>query len=193
MDNAANNDFSDNQHFEIGTFGGGCFWCTEAIYQNLKGVVKIKSGYSGGHIDDPTYREVTSGTSGHAEVIQILYDPGIISYRELLEVFWFTHDPTTLNRQGADVGPQYRSVVFYHTDEQAKEAVYLKDRLDSSNSFPKPIVTEIEAYNGFYEAEAYHQNYYKDNSTQPYCQFVIKPKLAKFQEVFSEKLNYTHS
>lgn len=193
MDNLMNSDSLGKGQLEKATFGGGCFWCTEAIYQNLKGVTEVKSGYSGGHIDNPSYRQVTSGTSGHAEVIQLTFDPKIISYRELLEVFWSTHDPTTLNRQGADVGPQYRSIVIFHSEEQAREATYLKEQLDSSKAFSKPIVTELKAFERFYEAESYHQNYYKENSTQPYCQIVIKPKLDKLHKVFAEKLNYRQS
>lgn len=188
MNMLPNQDSLDNQ-LEKATFGGGCFWCTEAVYQNLNGVSEVKSGYSGGHIDHPTYRQVTSGTSGHAEVIHLTFDPSIISYRELLEIFWSTHDPTTLNRQGADVGPQYRSIVLFHTEAQNEEANYLKDKLDKSKVFPKPIVTEIIPFKSFYEAEDYHQNYYKENSSQPYCQIVIKPKLEKFKMVFGNKFN----
>lgn len=189
MDNLSDTETMKN--LEQATFGGGCFWCTEAIYQNLKGVKQVVSGFAGGHIKNPSYSQVTSGTSGHAEVIQVTFDPEIISYRELLEVFWSTHDPTTLNRQGADVGPQYRSIVLFHTDEQQNEASYLRENLDNSQAYPKPIVTEIKPFEDFYEAENYHQNYYKENSTQPYCQFVIKPKLDKFSKVFSDKLKYS--
>lgn len=173
---------------EIATLGSGCFWCIEALYQDLKGVTEVKSGYSGGHVAKPTYRQVTSGTTGHAEVIQFFYDPKVISFQDILEVFWSTHDPTTLNRQGADVGPQYRSAVFYHTEAQKEQATILKGKLDASKAFGKPIVTEITAFSNFYVAEDYHQNYYKDNGMQPYCQVVIRPKYEKFKEVFADKL-----
>ena len=174
--------------YEVATLGAGCFWCTEAIYQNLQGVETVRSGYSGGHVDQPTYRQVTSGTSGHAEVIQFYFDPAIISFEEILEVFWSTHDPTTLNRQGADVGPQYRSAVFYHNEAQKEAAEFYKNKLNASGAFDKPIVTEVTAFNNFYVAEDYHQNYFNDNGMQPYCQFVIRPKLEKFKKVFAEKL-----
>jgi peptide-methionine (S)-S-oxide reductase len=173
---------------ESAILGGGCFWCTEAIYQDLIGVQKVLSGYSGGHIDKPTYRQVTSGTTGHAEVIQVVFDPKLISFEEILEIFWATHDPTTLNRQGADVGPQYRSAVFYQSEEQKQKAEFFKKKLDESGAFSKPIVTEITAFNNFYVAEDYHQNYFKDNGGQPYCQFVIRPKMEKFKKAFAEKL-----
>lgn len=176
------------QGWEVATLGGGCFWCTEAIYQNLKGIEQVRSGYSGGHIPNPIYKQVTSGTTGHAEVIQFFFDPTIISFEEILEVFWSTHDPTTLNRQGADVGPQYRSAVFFHSDEQKELAEFYKKKLDESGAFNRPIVTEITAFSNFYVAEDYHQNYYNDNGMQPYCQFVIRPKLDKFKKAFSEKL-----
>lgn len=174
--------------FEITTLGGGCFWCTEAIYQDLKGVKSVKSGYSGGHIENPTYRQVTSGTTGHAEVIQVLFDPSEISFSEILEIFWSTHDPTTLNRQGADVGPQYRSAVFFHSESQKEEADFYRKKLDESGAFSRPIVTEITPFSNFYVAEDYHQNYFNDNGMQPYCQFVIKPKLEKFKKAFADKL-----
>lgn len=173
---------------EIATLGSGCFWCIEAIYQDLKGVLGLKSGYSGGHIENPTYRQVTSGTTGHAEVIQFSFDPNLISFEEILEIFWSTHDPTTLNRQGADVGPQYRSVVFYHNEKQKEVAEFYKEKLDSSGAFDKKIVTEISPFSNFYTAEDYHQNYFNDNGMQPYCQIVIKPKVDKFRKVFADKL-----
>ena len=174
---------------ELATLGSGCFWCIEAIYQDLKGVEGVKSGYSGGHIDQPSYRQVTSGTSGHAEVIQFTFDPKIISFEEILEIFWSTHDPTTLNRQGADVGPQYRSAVFYHNDKQKEVAEFYKEKLDLSGAFDKKIVTEITPFTNFYVAEDYHQNYFNDNGMQPYCQIVIRPKVEKFRKVFADKLN----
>ena len=174
---------------DTATFGNGCFWCTEAIFEELDGVISATSGYSGGHILNPTYEEVSTGESGHAECIQIVYDPQKLSYDELLEVFWQTHDPTTLNRQGNDVGPQYRSVIFYHNDEQKQKAEkYLKE-LDKSGAFDRPIVTTIEPITQFYSAEGYHQEYYANNKNKnPYCAIVIKPKLDKFRKVFGEKL-----
>lgn len=173
---------------EVATLGGGCFWCTEAIYQDLKGVERVESGYSGGHVDRPTYKQVTSATTGHAEVIQVLFDPKVITYSEILEIFWSTHDPTTLNRQGNDVGPQYRSAVFFHSEDQKKEAEFYKKRLTDSGAFNRPIVTEITPFSNFYAAEDYHQNYFNDNGMQPYCQFVIRPKVEKFKKAFAEKL-----
>lgn len=173
---------------EKATFGSGCFWCTEAIFENLNGVTSVISGYAGGHVDNPTYEEVCTGTTGHAEVTQITYDPKIITYDELLEVFWKTHDPTTLNRQGNDVGPQYRSVIFYHNEEQKALAEKYKDELNNSGAWDNPIVTEITAYTNFYSAEKYHQNYYENNPNQGYCAFVIAPKLEKFKKVFKDKL-----
>jgi peptide-methionine (S)-S-oxide reductase len=173
---------------EIATFGSGCFWCTEAIFLNVKGVEKVESGYSGGKVKNPTYKEVCSGLTGHAEVIQVSYDPKIVSYDELLEIFWETHDPTTLNRQGADEGTQYRSVVYYHNDTQKTLAEGYKKKLTEAKAFDNPIVTEISPYTIFYKAEDYHQNYYNLNGSAPYCSFVIKPKLEKFKKVFKEKL-----
>jgi len=171
---------------EVATFGEGCFWCSEAIFQSLEGVIKVESGYSGGNIKNPTYREVCSGLTGHAEVVQITYDPEVISYKTLLEVFWQTHDPTTLNRQGADVGTQYRSVIFYHSQEQKDQAEFYKKELIKSGVFKDPIVTEITKFETFYPAEDYHQNYYLLNGDQPYCNLVILPKLEKFKKAFSK-------
>jgi peptide-methionine (S)-S-oxide reductase len=179
---------TENVRLEKATFGSGCFWCTEAIFQQLKGVHSVVSGYSGGRVANPSYEQVCSGTTGHAEVIQITFDPAAVSYAELLEVFWRTHDPTTLNRQGNDVGTQYRSVIFYHNDEQQKLAEHYKKQLDASGSFDRPIVTEIVPFREFYSAEGYHQNYYRLNPRQPYCQVVIVPKVEKFKKVFKEKL-----
>jgi peptide-methionine (S)-S-oxide reductase len=170
------------------TFGSGCFWCTEAVFRELRGVHAVESGYSGGHVDHPTYEQVCSGETGHAEVVQVTYEPSVISFAELLEVFWRTHDPTTLNRQGNDSGTQYRSVIFYHNDEQKKLAEQLKQELDTSGAFDRPIVTEIAPYRAFYAAEVYHQKYYDLNPRQPYCLFVIAPKMEKFREVFAKKL-----
>jgi peptide-methionine (S)-S-oxide reductase len=175
---------------DTATFGTGCFWCTEAIFQELEGVLKVTSGYSGGHVANPTYEQVCDKTTGHAEVCQVVYDPSKITYDELLEVFWKTHDPTTLNRQGNDVGPQYRSVVFYHNEDQHKKAGHYKDELNKSGAFGSPIVTAIEPYKNFYSAENYHQNYYNSNGSQPYCYFVIRPKLEKFEKVFKSKLRH---
>ena len=173
---------------DTATFGNGCFWCTEAIFQELDGVLKVTSGYSGGSVDNPTYKEVCEGNTGHAEVIQIVYDPSKVTYDVLLEAFWQSHDPTTLNRQGNDVGPQYRSVIFYHDEEQRQKAEKYKVALDNSKAFDKPIVTEISPFSKFYIAENYHQDYYNNNGSQPYCYYVIRPKLEKFNKVFKDKL-----
>jgi peptide-methionine (S)-S-oxide reductase len=179
----------DVQKTDTATFGAGCFWCVEAIFQQVEGVLKVKSGYCGGHVKNPTYEEVCSKTTGHAEVAQIVFDPKVISYDELLEIFWKTHDPTTLNRQGNDVGPQYRSAVFYHNEEQKKKASYYKSELEKNKVFDRPIVTTIEPYKNYSEAENYHQNYYNLNkNNNPYCYYVIKPKLEKFEQVFKNKM-----
>lgn len=178
----------EKQSNEIATFGSGCFWCTEAIFQNVDGVLKVESGYSGGKVKNPTYKEVCSGLTGHAEVTQLTYDPQKISFGELLEIFWKTHDPTTLNQQGADVGTQYRSVIFYHNDDQKSKAEFYKQRLEEEHAFDKPIVTEISPAAKFYKAEDYHQNYYNLNGNAPYCTYVIRPKLEKFKKAFHEKL-----
>lgn len=173
---------------QLATFGSGCFWCTEAIFQDIDGVEKVESGYMGGHVKKPTYKEVCSGLTGHAEVIQLTYDPSKVTYDELLEIFWKTHDPTTLNRQGADVGTQYRSAVFYHTEEQKKLAEQYKAELTEVKAFDSPIVTEITPAAVFYKAEDYHQNYFNLNGNAPYCSFIIQPKVEKFRKVFKEKL-----
>jgi len=178
----------DIKGLEVATFGSGCFWCSEAIFERLNGVVKVVSGYSGGTIKNPTYEQVCSDTTGYAEVIQISYDPKIISFDELLEVFWKTHDPTTLNKQGNDVGSQYRSVVFYHNEEQKRLAEKYKEELNKSGAWDKPIVTEISPFTNFYSAENYHQNYFDNNPAQPYCSFVITPKVEKFEKVFKDRL-----
>jgi peptide-methionine (S)-S-oxide reductase len=177
-----------NKKMEKATFGAGCFWCVEAVFQELKGVSNVVSGYSGGKIANPTYKEVCSGLTGHAEVIQMDFDPTVISYDELLEVFWKTHDPTTLNKQGADEGTQYRSEIYYHNEKQKELAEKYKKELDKSGAFAKPIVTEISAFTKMYPAEDYHQNYFNLNGDQPYCSYVIKPKLDKFRKVFKDKL-----
>ena len=172
----------------LATFGGGCFWCVEAIYQDLKGVHSVVSGYTGGKSENPSYQDVCSGTSGHAEVVQIGFDPEVISFGALLEIFWRTHDPTTLNQQGADRGTQYRSVIYYHDGNQKEIAEKSLAETDQSDLWPDPIVTEISPMGEFYEAENYHQNYYKQNESQPYCRMVIDPKMKKFREVFGEKI-----
>ncbi len=175
-------------HTDTATFGAGCFWCTEAQFQQLKGVISVESGYAGGTVKNPTYKEVCTGTTGHAEVTNIVYDPSIISYDEMLAAFWMSHDPTQLNRQGNDVGTQYRSAIFYHNDEQRKKAEEYKQKLMDEKVFDKPVVTKIEPFTVFYKAEDYHQNYYNENGEQPYCQFVVRPKVEKFQKVFKDKL-----
>lgn len=169
------------------TFGNGCFWCTEAIFQQLKGVETVVSGYTGGTVKNPSYKEVCTGTTGHAEVIQITYDPSVISYRELLDVFFYTHDPTTLNRQGADVGTQYRSAIFYHNKEQETDAKTIIDQLTSEGVYADPIVTEVSAIGAYYPAEDYHKNYYNNNKNQGYCRAVINPKLDKFMKKYGSK------
>ena len=178
----------DTSKYEAATFGAGCFWCTEAVFQKLKGVVKVESGYSSGNVANPTYEEVCTGKTGHAECTQIFFDPKIISYTELLEVFWKTHDPTTLNRQGNDAGTQYRSVIFYHNKDQRDLAAEYKHELDSAKIWDKPIVTEIVPFNIFYKAEDCHQDYYNRNGSALYCNFVITPKIEKFKKIFAAKL-----
>ena len=172
----------------VATLAGGCFWCLEAVYQELTGIKSVVSGYAGGSVANPTYRQVTSERTGHAEVVQLAFDPEVISYREILEVFFAIHDPTTLNRQGNDIGTQYRSAIFYHDDEQAQIARDLIDELNQAGIWRSSIVTEVEPYTEFYQAEDYHQNYYRNNPNQPYCMVVINPKLAKFRAGFQEKL-----
>ena len=189
-DMTTNTNGTINTATDTATFGTGCFWCTEAIFQQLEGVEKVTSGYGGGHVANPSYKEVCTGTTGHAECIQVVYDPKKITYDELLEVFWQTHDPTTLNRQGNDVGTQYRSVIFYHNNEQKEKAEHYKAELDKSGAFKNPIVTEITAFTNFYPAENYHQDYYEQNGDQPYCSLVIRPKVEKFQKVFKSKLKH---
>lgn len=170
------------------TLGGGCFWCLEAVYQEVDGVERVVSGYAGGDVPDPSYRQVCSGTTGHAEVVQLTYDPGTISYRDLLEIFFTIHNPTTKDRQGADVGPQYRSIILYHDDEQKTDAETLIQDLTSDGVFSDPIVTEVEPLTAFYPAEEKHQNYYADNPSLPYCQSVITPKVTKLRQKHAEKL-----
>ena len=182
------NDEIKLNHLESATFGGGCFWCTEAVFQSLNGVSRVASGYMGGQVANPTYEAVCNGDTGHAEVIQIDYNPSAISFEELLLVFFKTHDPTTLNRQGNDIGTQYRSVIFYHNQEQKEAAVRVIGSLTKELVFDGVIVTEISPLSEFYEAEDYHQNYFNRNSSQSYCSFVIRPNLAKFAENFKEKI-----
>jgi len=174
--------------FRLATFGSGCFWCTEAIFERLDGVGKAVSGYSGGHVKNPTYDQVCTGTTGHAESIQITYDPSKVSYDALLEVFWKTHDPTTKNRQGNDIGPQYRSVIFYHDAEQKKLAESYRSKLDTERIWNRPIVTEIVPFSSFWPAEDYHQNYYDNNPEKSYCSVVITPKIEKFRKIFKDRL-----
>jgi peptide-methionine (S)-S-oxide reductase len=177
-----------NNNIETATFGTGCFWCTEAIFQQLDGVIKVTSSYSGGHVVNPTYEQVCNKTTGHAECLNIEYDNTKISFEELLEVFWKSHDPTTVNRQGNDEGPQYRSAIFYHNDEQKEKAEKYKEQLNESGVFDRPIVTEINPFDVFYPAENYHQNYFNNNGSQPYCSYVIRPKVEKFKKEFKDKL-----
>jgi peptide-methionine (S)-S-oxide reductase len=179
---------SMEQDIDTAIFAAGCFWCTEAVFQELKGVEKVESGYIGGHKANPSYEEVCTGTTGHAEASRIYYNPNIVSYKDLLEVFWGTHDPTTLNRQGNDVGTQYRSAIFYLNDKQKELANEYKTKLNIIGVFDKPIVTEITPASTFYVAENYHQDYYNLNGSQPYCTFVITPKVKKFKKVFGDKL-----
>ena len=183
MDKTANGIKTDTA-----TFAAGCFWCVEAVFQELKGVLSVTSGYTGGKIKNPSYREVCTGITGHAEACQIIYDPNVISYDELLEAFWASHDPTTLNRQGADQGTQYRSAIFYHTEQQKQLSEAYKVKLNAEKAFDKPVVTEISPAGAFYKAEDYHQNYFNENGNAPYCTFVIVPKLEKFRKVFKDKL-----
>jgi len=175
-------------HLDKATLAGGCFWCTEALFERLKGVESVESGYSGGDTDNPTYEDVSAGSSGHAEAIQIVFDPSVLAYQELLEVFFATHDPTTLNQQGADNGPQYRSAIFYHSDEQRVIAERMRDDLDASGKFSDPIVTQIEPFREFYPAEAEHQQFFQNNPTQGYCQVVIDPKVQKLITQFPDKI-----
>ena len=177
-----------NTDLETATLGAGCFWCVEAIFERVKGVEEVLSGYSGGKIANPTYREVSSGLTGHAEVVQVRFDPTVISYAKILEIFFKTHNPTMLNRQGADVGTQYRSAIFYHSEDQKSIAYDVKNMLSRAAIWNDPIVTEITPFTAFYKAEDYHQNYLENNTKQPYCQMVILPKIDKFEKLFEEYL-----
>ena len=178
----------DDSKTDLVTFGAGCFWCVEAVFQQIDGVLSVESGYAGGEVENPTYKQVCTGTTGHAEVCQIRYDPQRVDLRQLLEVFWKTHDPTTLNQQGADYGTQYRSAIFYHDEQQRELAEHLKRKLDESGAWNAPIVTEITTFDKFYKAEQDHQDFYKLNPQHQYCQLVIQPKLEKFRAVFADKL-----
>lgn len=173
---------------QIATLAGGCFWCLEAVYQELKGIESVVSGYSGGHVDNPSYREVVGKNTGHAEVVQLTFDPEQVSFKEILQVFFTIHDPTTLNRQGNDVGPQYRSAVFYHDDAQEKTARDVIAEFESENIWGAPIVTEITKFDAFFKAEDYHQNYYRNNPLAGYCMVIIRPKVSKFRKQFLDKL-----
>lgn len=175
------------QNYDTITFGTGCFWCSQAIFERVEGVISSTVGYSGGKIPNPTYRDVSTGTTGYAEVVQLIYDPQLVSLKTLLEIFWKTHNPTTLNRQGADVGTQYRSVIFYHNKAQKQLAEEYKEKLNEAGIWEQPIVTEISPIRNFYNAEKYHQEYYKNNPASAYCQFVITPKVEKFKKVFADK------
>ncbi|RIK38750.1 MAG: peptide-methionine (S)-S-oxide reductase [Chloroflexi bacterium] len=176
------------QRREVATLGGGCFWCLEAVYDELQGVESVESGYAGGHVVNPTYRQVCTGATGHAEVVQVTFDPQVISYEEILRVFFTIHDPTTLNRQGNDVGPQYRSAIFYHSPEQKATAEKVIQELNQAKLWPNPIVTEVAPFTEFYEAEEYHQEYFANNPYQPYCQVIIAPKVAKFRKEYLSRL-----
>ena len=179
---------TQSDSLEVATFANGCFWCTEALFERVKGVQKVVSGYSGGTVENPTYKQVCTGQTGHAEAVQITFDPAQVSYADLLQIFWKTHDPTTLNQQGPDVGTQYRSAVFYHNEAQKKTAEAYKQQLEESKTFKRPIVTEITEYASFYPAENYHQDYFELNSRQPYCRQQISPKIKKFNRMFRDKL-----
>ena len=179
---------TQNATREVATLAGGCFWCLDTVFRDLKGVQKVESGYAGGHTEKPTYRQVCSGTTGHAEVVQVTFDPAVISFRDLLGVFFTIHDPTTLNRQGADIGTQYRSAVFYHTPEQQRVATEVIDELNREKVWDDPIVTEVVPVQNYSAAEAYHQNYYAQNPDQPYCQVVIAPKVSKFRKAYLDRL-----
>jgi peptide-methionine (S)-S-oxide reductase len=178
----------ENEKFETATLGGGCFWCTEAFFDSLKGVEKVESGYSGGHTENPSYQEVCGGGTGHAEVINVTFDPELISFKEVLQIFFATHDPTTLNRQGNDIGTQYRSAVFYHSAEQKRIAEEVIGEITEAEIYDDPIVTEVTEFTNYYPAENYHQDYFANNPDQPYCSAIVAPKVAKFRRVFFDRL-----
>lgn len=179
---------NEQKTLEVATLGGGCFWCLEAVYSELQGVEQVVSGYAGGHVRNPTYREVCSGATGHAEVVQITFNPSVISYRDLLRIFFTIHDPTTLNRQGADVGTQYRSIILYHNETQKQTALEVMEEVTLQGLWPNRIVTELKPFDAFYPAEEYHQRYFARNPLQPYCQVVIAPKVAKFRKQYFDRL-----
>ena len=191
MEQSRNGPRQGNEGREVATLAGGCFWCLEAVYEQLRGVEKVESGYAGGHVQNPTYRQVSGGKTGHAEVVQVTYDPADVSFRQLLEVFFTIHDPTTLNRQGADVGPQYRSAIFYHDEGQRETAEDVIREITAAGIWDKPIVTEVSPLDAFYKAEDYHQEYYRNNPYQPYCQVVIAPKVGKFRQKYLANLKPT--
>lgn len=179
---------SNQQHFETATFASGCFWCTEAIFKRLKGVMSVTSGYTGGKRENPSYEQVSTGATGHAEAIQITFDPTVIPYEKLLDIFWHTHNPTTLDQQGADIGTQYRSAIFYHTEKQKEAAEKSKKELEDSQTYSDPIVTEVKPFEAFYKAEGYHEDYYEKNPNAPYCTFVIDPKIHKLLQEYSNEV-----
>ncbi len=179
---------NDTTNFEVATLGGGCFWCLEAVYDQMRGVTNVVSGYTGGHVPNPTYKAICTGTTGHAEVVQVTFDRNVVNFKEILQVFFTIHDPTTLNRQGNDVGPQYRSAIFYHSEEQKRIAQEVIGEFEAEGVWDNPIVTEVSSLEVFYEAEDYHQEYYENNPYQPYCMFVVAPKVKKFREKFVEHL-----
>lgn len=183
-----NSQQKESEGREVATLGGGCFWCLEAVFEQLVGIEKVESGYSGGTVANPTYRQVSSGTTGDAEVVQITFDPKVLSFKEILEIFFVVHDPTTLNRQGADIGPQYRSAIFYHDQEQERTARQVIEEITRAKIWDDPIVTEVTPFGAFYRAEDYHQEYYRKNPLQPYCQVVIRPKVAKFRKRYLDRL-----
>jgi peptide-methionine (S)-S-oxide reductase len=187
MSQLQNHSDPSRSDLQTATLGGGCFWCLEAVFQLLEGVVSVESGYAGGDVEQPTYQQVSTGTTGHAEVVQVRFDPAVTSYREILEVFFSMHDPTTLNRQGADIGPQYRSIILYHDDLQRATAQEIMRELQEEALFARPIVTELAPFTTFHKAEAYHQDYYRHNPNQGYCQVVIAPKVAKFRQRYSHR------
>jgi peptide-methionine (S)-S-oxide reductase len=178
----------EESKYEVATLGGGCFWCTEAVFLEIKGIIGVVPGYSGGHVKKTTYEQVTTGRTGHAEVIQVTFNPEIVTFKEILEIFFVMHDPTTLNRQGADIGPQYRSIIFYHSDEQKRVAEMYIEELNDKKVYKQPIVTQVEPFKEFYEAEDYHKNYYERNKQEGYSRYVIDPKLAKVESKFKDKI-----
>jgi peptide-methionine (S)-S-oxide reductase len=188
MSQESNQNVNAPQRMEVATLGGGCFWCVEAVFDELKGVERVESGYSGGQVENPSYRQVCAGTTGHAEVIQITFDPQVVTFREILEIFFTVHNPTTLNRQGADVGTQYRSVIFYHDETQRAIAQEVINEINAAKTWDAPVVTEVAPFEKFYEAEDYHQEYFRMHGTEPYCQMVIAPKMSKFREHYRERL-----